>query len=138
MESILKNSYKEVYHNVIEEYKRYLNELNMSIDAKALMFNPSAFVMDKLKDLSDVIEDNTHTSYETKDKVVEYEVTVSGTRGRRSAGGAAAGAATGAAIGSFIPGLGTLLGGLIGGAIGAIGYETSCKRLSSTPFEQFS
>ena len=125
MESILKDSYKEVYHNVIEEYKRYLNELNVSIDAKALMFNPSAFVMDKLKDLSDVIEDNTHTSYETKDKVVEYEVTVSGTRGRRSAGGAAAGAATGAAIGSFIPGLGTLLGGLIGGAIGAIGGAAS-------------
>lgn len=125
IEDILKNSYKELYQNIIDEYKRYLNELNMNIDASSLLFNPGAFVMDKLKDLSSVIDDNTHTSYETKDKVVEYEVTVSGTRGRRAAGGAAGGAATGAAIGSFIPGLGTLLGGLIGGAIGAIGGAAS-------------
>ena len=63
--SILDETYKEALHSIIEEYKKYLYELNIGGDTSELSFNPINLVMGNLDDLSRIIDDNTETEDES-------------------------------------------------------------------------
>lgn len=79
IEEILDKAYKETLNKIIDEYKKYLSELNMGIKGNALTFNPANLVSGSLADLSSIITDNTETvdeSYhETRTKRVFVEST---------------------------------------------------------------
>ena len=69
---LLNETYKETLHSIIEEYKKYLSDLNLGIGANTLSFNPINLVMGSLNNLSGIIEDNTVTedeSYTDKKRV---------------------------------------------------------------------
>ena len=74
--SILDETYKEALHSIIEEYKKYLNELNIGVDTSELSFNPINLVMGNLDNLSRIIDDNT----ETEDESFYQEVFVASKR----------------------------------------------------------
>lgn len=63
--SILDETYKEALHSILEEYKKFLYELNIGGDTSELSFNPINLVMEKLDDLSRIIDDNTVTEDES-------------------------------------------------------------------------
>lgn len=137
IEKIIQDAYKDSINKVVEEYKKYLNELKLNVNSSALEFSPISLVSTSLADLSKIIKDNTEVVDESYEVEEQYQVKVKGTKGRNAAGGAAAGAASGAAIGSFIPGVGTLIGGVAGALFGAIGgaisgdsehYETKTRK----------
>lgn len=79
IEEILDEAYRETLNKIIDEYKKYLSELNMGIKGNALTFNPANLVSGSLADLSSIITDNTETvdeSYhETRTKRVFVEST---------------------------------------------------------------
>lgn len=79
IEEILDKAYKETLNKIVEEYKKYLSELNMGVKGDALAFNPANLVSGSLADLSSIITDNTETvdeSYhETRTKRVFVEST---------------------------------------------------------------
>lgn len=79
IEEILDNAYKETLNKIVDEYKKYLSELNMGVDGSALTFNPVNLVSGSLADLTSIIEANTETSdesyYETRTKRVFVEST---------------------------------------------------------------
>ena len=74
IEEILDKAYTETLDKIIDEYKKYLSELNMGVNSKALSFNPVNLVSGSLADLASIIDDNTETSdesyYETRTKSV--------------------------------------------------------------------
>ncbi len=74
IEEILNKAYTETLDKIIDEYKKYLSELNMGINGKALAFNPVNLVSGSLADLTSIIDDNTETYdesyYETRTKRV--------------------------------------------------------------------
>ncbi len=78
IEEILDKAYKDTLNKIIDEYKKYLSELNMGIKNSALSFNPVNLVSGSLADLSSIIDDNTETVdesyYETKTKTEEVFV----------------------------------------------------------------
>lgn len=121
VERIIKETHKEYVDKMIDEYKKHLNQLNISVDTRALTLNPIDLISADLKDLSTIISENTSLADESYEKKTPYEETVKGTRWQAAAKGAAAGAATGAAIGRFFGPLGTAIGGSLGTAIGGIG-----------------
>ena len=121
IERIIKETHKEYVDKMIDEYKKHLNQLNISVDTRALTLNPIDLISADLKDLSTIISENTSLADESYEKKTPYEETVKGTRWQAAAKGAAAGAATGAAIGRFFGPLGTAIGGSLGTAIGGIG-----------------
>lgn len=77
IDKILENAYKETITKIVEEYKRYLADLNIGVNTSALSFNPANLVSGSLADLSSIIDDNTETvdeSYnETRTKTVFVE-----------------------------------------------------------------
>lgn len=77
IDKILETAYKETITKIVEEYKRYLAELNIGVNTNALSFNPANLVSGSLADLSTIIDDNTDTvdeSYtETRTKRVFVE-----------------------------------------------------------------
>lgn len=79
IENILQSAYKETVTKIIEEYKRDLAELNLTVDAKALTINPANLVLGALNDISAIIEENTTT--------VDESYTVKATRKVRKEGG---------------------------------------------------
>lgn len=58
---ILETAYKDTITKIVEDYKRYLAELNIGVDTNALSFNPANLVSGSLSDLSSIIDDNTET-----------------------------------------------------------------------------
>jgi hypothetical protein len=58
---ILETAYKDTITKIVEDYKRYLAELNIGVDTSALSFNPANLVSGSLSDLSSIIDDNTET-----------------------------------------------------------------------------
>lgn len=74
IDKILESAYKETITKIVEEYKRYLADLNIGVNANALTFNPANLVLGSLSDLEDIIEDNTdsydESYYETRTKSV--------------------------------------------------------------------
>lgn len=74
IDKILENAYKETITKIVEDYKRYLAELNIGVDTGALSFNPANLVSGSLADLSSIIDAYTETEdesyYEEKHKWV--------------------------------------------------------------------
>ena len=74
IDNILNKAYKDTINSVIEDYKRYLAELNADINTSILTFNPANLVSGSLADLGTIINDNTETFdesyYETRTKQV--------------------------------------------------------------------
>lgn len=71
IDTILDKAYKETINKIIEEYKKYLSELNIGVNTNALTFNAANLVSSSLADLTSIIEDNTETadeSYTVRDK----------------------------------------------------------------------
>lgn len=127
IEKIIQDAYKTSINKVVEEYKKYLADLNLNVNSSALAFSPISLVSASLADLSSIVKDNTQIVDESYEVDEEYKVKIKGTKGRNAVGGAVGGAATGAAIGSFIPGIGTLIGGIAGALFGAAGGAISGK-----------
>lgn len=75
---LLNETYKETLHSIIEEYKKYLSDLNLGIGANALSFNPINLVMGRLNDLSGIIEENTVTKDESYTVKESYQKRVEG------------------------------------------------------------
>ena len=77
IDKILETAYKDTINKIVDEYKRYLAELNIGVNTNALSFNPANLVSGSLADLSSIIDDNTETvdeSYnETRTKRVFVE-----------------------------------------------------------------
>ncbi len=65
IDKILETAYKETITKIVEDYKRYLAELNIGVDTSALSFNPANLVSGSLSDLSSIIDDNTETVNES-------------------------------------------------------------------------
>ena len=75
---LLNETYKETLHSIIEEYKKYLSDLNLGIGTNALSFNPISLVMGSLNDLSGIIEENTVTKDESYTVKESYQKRVEG------------------------------------------------------------
>ena len=116
IEKIIQDAYKDSINKVVEEYKKYLADLNLNVNSSALTFSTFSLVSASLADLSTIIKDNTQIVDESYEIEEEYPEKIKGTKVRN----AAAGAAAGAAIGSFIPGIGTLVGGITGAFLGTV------------------
>lgn len=76
IDEILKKSYEHTITKIVDEYKKYLKELNMGVNQSALKFNALNLVSSSLADLSSIIEDNTETHNEGEYKEVTKEVFV--------------------------------------------------------------
>lgn len=61
IDKILETAYKETITKIVDEYKRYLAELNIGVNTNALSFNPANLVSGSLADLSSIIDENTET-----------------------------------------------------------------------------
>ena len=61
IDKILETAYKETITKIVDEYKRYLADLNIGVNTNALSFNPANLVSGSLADLSSIIDDNTET-----------------------------------------------------------------------------
>ena len=71
--AIIRGCYKENYNSVIDEYKRYLSELNIGVDASALGFAPINLVIGHIDSLSNIINSNTKTEDESYDEPIPTE-----------------------------------------------------------------
>lgn len=65
IDQILAETYKATIIKIVDEYKRYLAELNMGVNGSALTFNPVNLVSASLADLNRIIADNTETKDES-------------------------------------------------------------------------
>ena len=74
IDKILDKAYKETINKTINEYKKYLADLNISVNKSALIFNPANIVSASLASISSIVADNTETVdksyYETRTKDV--------------------------------------------------------------------
>ena len=61
IDKILETAYKETITKIVDEYKRYLADLNIGVNTNALSFNPANLVSGSLADLSTINNDNTET-----------------------------------------------------------------------------
>ena len=61
IDKILETTYKETITKIVDEYKRYLADLNIGVNTNALSINPANLVSGSLADLSSIIDDNTET-----------------------------------------------------------------------------
>ena len=80
IQKILDYAYKEKISKTIEEYKKYLSDLKISIEAKELVFNPAQLVSSKLADLESIIDDATETRDESYIETKTEQVWVEDTR----------------------------------------------------------
>ena len=69
IDKILNKAYKETINKIIEEYKKYLSELNIGVNSSALSFNPANLVSASLANMSSIINANTTTVDEGEYKV---------------------------------------------------------------------
>lgn len=68
IDKILEEAYKDTITKIVEDYKRYLAELNIGVNTNALSFNPANLVSSSLADLSSIIDDYTETVDESYNK----------------------------------------------------------------------
>lgn len=79
IEQILQKTFKETFNRIIEEYKKYLSDLNVSIKGSDLQFDPLTLVAGNLPDLNSILENNTETidtsydTYETRTRRVKKD-----------------------------------------------------------------
>ncbi len=73
IDNILTKAYKTALSRIINQYKRYLEELNLGFNAGALSLNPVTLVSASLANLSQIIEENTDTEEERETKTRRKE-----------------------------------------------------------------
>lgn len=78
IDKILDSAYKDTINKVVDEYKRYLAELNIGVNTNALSFNPANLVSSSLANLSSIIDDNTETADESYTVKEQYTRRVEG------------------------------------------------------------
>lgn len=61
IEQILQKTFKETLNRIIDEYKKYLSDLNVGIKGSDLQFDPLTLVAGNLPNLNSILEDNTET-----------------------------------------------------------------------------
>ena len=75
IDNILTKAYKTALTRIVDQYKRYLAELNLGFNASALALNPVTLVSASLANLSQIVAENTDTQdegkYVTKTRRVE-------------------------------------------------------------------
>ena len=138
VEKIIQDAYKQSINKIIDEYKKYLADLNIGINANQLGFSPFNLVSTDLANLSSIMAQNTESQNEGYYKTEKYQELVEGNKTGGLIGGAIAGAGAGFSAGSIFPGLGNLYGALGGAIIGGISgylsedddhYETKTKEV---------
>ena len=70
VEKILNKAYKETINKIIDEYKKYLKDLNIGVNSSALSFNAVNLVSASLSNISSIMDANTETidkSYTVRD-----------------------------------------------------------------------
>lgn len=65
IEKILDKAYKETINKIIDEYKKYLKDLNIGVNLSALSFNAVNLVSASLSNISSIIDSNTETADES-------------------------------------------------------------------------
>ena len=65
IEKILDKAYKETINKIIDEYKKYLKDLNIGVNSSALSFNAVNLVSASLSNMSSIIDSNTKTADES-------------------------------------------------------------------------
>ena len=65
IEKILDKAYKETINKIIDEYKKYLKDLNIGVNSSALSFNAVNLVSASLSNMSSIIDSNTETADES-------------------------------------------------------------------------
>lgn len=79
IEQILQKTFKETLNRIIDEYKKYLSDLNVGIKGSDLQFDPLTLVAGNLPNLNSILEDNTETvdtsydTYETRTRRVKKD-----------------------------------------------------------------
>ena len=66
IDNILTKAYKSALTRIVDQYKRYLAELNLGFNAGALSLNPVSLVAASLANLSQIVAENTDTQDEGK------------------------------------------------------------------------
>lgn len=61
IEQILQKTFKETLNRIIDEYKKYLSDLNVGIKGSDLQFDPLTLVAGNLPNLDSILDDNTET-----------------------------------------------------------------------------
>lgn len=123
VEKIIQNAYKQSINRIIDEYKKYLADLNIGINANQLGFSSFNLVSTELANLSTIMAQNTESENEGYYETQEYQEFVEGNKTGGLIGGALAGAGAGFGVGSFFPVLGNLFGAIGGAIVGGItGY----------------
>jgi len=80
IDKILETAYKDTITKIVDEYKRYLAELNFDVNTNALSFNPANLVSGSLANLSSIIDDNTETVDESYNETRTKRVFVKSAR----------------------------------------------------------
>ena len=65
IEKILDKAYKETINKIIDEYKKYLKDLNIGVNSSALSFSAVNLVSASLSNISSIIDSNTETADES-------------------------------------------------------------------------
>lgn len=130
VERIIKESYDKAVLKIVDEYKQYLDKLNIKTSAKEFSFNPIKLISADLQGLTDsnkLIEDFSTEKDESYYKDVEYTVTVEGDRGSNALGGSLLGAGLAglAFVGDLCGGMGLFSTLAAGAGLGAIGGAAS-------------
>jgi hypothetical protein len=58
IEQIIQQSYKRTVSSILEEYKRYLGELNLGIKGRGLEINPIDFVAPRLSNINSIMDES--------------------------------------------------------------------------------
>lgn len=59
IEQIIQQSYKRTVSSILEEYKKYLGELNLGVNGKGLEINPIDFVAPRLSNINSIMTEST-------------------------------------------------------------------------------
>lgn len=136
IEKIINNAYKDTVLKIVNEYKKYLKQLNISVNSKDFVFSPLQLISDDLKKIIDatkLIEDNTSSKTVKYKEKVQKTRKIEGNRGESAVAGSILGGiiAGGAFAADCLGGCGffsALAAGLGGGAaLGAAAGDGSSE-----------
>lgn len=74
IEQIIQQSYKRTISSILDEYKKYLSELNIGIKGQGLEINPIDFVAPRLNNINSIMNESTFSRDEGKFKKESYKV----------------------------------------------------------------
>lgn len=119
IERIIQKQFKSAAEEIINEYKKRLQQLNIGIDSKRLSFDSLSLVRSSIPNISTIIADNTNKVDESYYERKKYKVKVAGTRTRNAAIGGTICAGLGMVLAPLTFGASAVIGAGIGAAYGA-------------------